>query len=363
MTTDAVGGIWTYGLDLARGLTLQGASVTLAVLGPGLDDGRRAQAEAAGLTVIDTGCAPEWLARDAAEIAATARVIAALTEEVEADLLHLNHPALAGCATFSCRTVGVAHSCVATWWEAVRGTALPADFAWRTAIVAKGYRAVAALVAPSRAFAAATQRAYHLPDPPVVVRNGRRAVAAPTSGQNPVRAVFSAGRLWDEGKNIAALDRAAATLPCRVRVAGPIDGPNGSRIALTNVESLGVLSEAEIAQQLAARPIYASPAFYEPFGLAVVEAAQAGCALVLSDIATFRELWEGAAVLVPPHDDRALVGAIEMLLEDSAGRVAIGEAARQRASSYDLGSMVDGTIAVHQGVLDRSARAFGMSAA
>ena len=46
-------------------------------------------------------------------------------------------------------------------------------------------------------------------------------------------------------------------------------------------------------------PIFVSAARYEPFGLAVLEAAQAGCALVLSDIPTFRELWDGAALFVP----------------------------------------------------------------
>lgn len=42
--------------------------------------------------------------------------------------------------------------------------------------------------------------------------------------------------------------------------------------------------------------IYVHPALCEPFGLAVVEAAQAGCALVLSEIAPLRENWEGAAL-------------------------------------------------------------------
>jgi hypothetical protein len=38
----------------------------------------------------------------------------------------------------------------------------------------------------------------------------------------------------------------------------------------------------------------------EPFGLAVLEAAQAGCPLVLSDLPGFRELWDGAALFRRP---------------------------------------------------------------
>lgn len=34
-------------------------------------------------------------------------------------------------------------------------------------------------------------------------------------------------------------------------------------------------------------------------GLSVLEAAQAGCALVLGDIDSLRELWDGAATFVP----------------------------------------------------------------
>ena len=34
MTTDAVGGVWTYSLTLARALGARGVGVTLAVVGP-----------------------------------------------------------------------------------------------------------------------------------------------------------------------------------------------------------------------------------------------------------------------------------------------------------------------------------------
>ena len=351
MTTDAVGGIWTYSLDLARGLAREGAAVTLAVLGPDLDAGRRARAEREGLAVRNTGCAPEWLAHDAEEVQRSTVQVAQLARDTGTDLIHLNHPALAGCAALPCPAVGVAHSCVATWWAAVRGTPLPADFAWRTALVGDGYRSVDRLVAPSRAFADATRRAYGLAAGPTVVPNGRAAAAAPRAEADPVRAVFSAGRLWDEGKNAVALDRAAEHLPCPVRLAGPTAGPNGARIAFAHAEALGTLGEAEVGHHLAARPVYAAPAFYEPFGLAVLEAAQAGCALVLSDIATLRELWDGAAVLVDPRDADALAAAFGGLLDDPERRRALGLRARERAARYTAAAALAGMTAVYGSVL------------
>ncbi len=416
MTADAVGGIWTYALDLARGLGDRGATVTLAVLGPAVDAERRRRAEADGVIVIDTGAAPEWLAETAAEVEAAARTVARLAGEARADLVHLSHPVLAGLARFPCPVVGVAHSCVATWWAAVRGGPLPADLAWRAALVGEGYRAVDVLVAPTVAFAEATRLAYTLPALPRVVLNGRttlypshslaplgRRALRPARGEKvpdradggpsarparsipphpalarhllpsrgdggnlqaaemseqrnlytaaPARAVFSAGRLWDEGKGARVLDEAATHLTCPVELAGPPNGPNGTRVALRHARALGPLGEDAMAERFAARPVYAAPALYEPFGLAVVEAAQAGCALVLSDIPTFRELWDGAACFVPPRDSAALATTVQSLLDDPSRRDALGHAAAERARRYGLDAMVEGTVAVHEAVL------------
>jgi glycosyltransferase involved in cell wall biosynthesis len=56
--------------------------------------------------------------------------------------------------------------------------------------------------------------------------------------------------------------------------------------------------------------VYAHPALYEPFGLTVLEAALSGCALVLADIPTLRELWGPVATFVPPRDEAALATAV-----------------------------------------------------
>ena len=96
-------------------------------------------------------------------------------------------------------------------------------------------------------------------------------------------------------------------------------------------------------EKVAGRPIFVSSALYEPFGLAVLEAAQAGCALVLSDIPTFRELWDGAALFVSPHDDRALAAAIVRLLGDRSYRAERAEKAVERAARYTVEACVDAT--------------------
>jgi phosphatidylinositol alpha-mannosyltransferase len=101
--------------------------------------------------------------------------------------------------------------------------------------------------------------------------------------------------------------------------------------------------------------VFVSAASFEPFGLAVLEAASAGCALILSDMGSFRELWEGAALFVPVRDEDAYVEAIEMLIRDPDRRQRLGEAASRRAVRYTPQAMADGMLAIYSDVLSRSA--------
>ncbi len=400
MTADAVGGVWTYALDLARGLAREGVGTVLAAMGPGLDDAKHSEAATVpGLALVETGLPLDWLAEDPATVAEAGRQVADLARVHSVDLVHLNSPALAADAAFPRPVVGLCHSCVATWWAAMRDGPLPDDFRWRTDLVRRGYAACDALIAPSRAFANATVRAYGLSTAPIVVHNGRGqapylsprgrdrvGASRPGEGEAPspdrsqpphptlspsgrgfpasswapqcAPFVFTAGRLWDEGKAIATLDRVAARLDIPVRAAGPTRGPNGTEIRLDAIEALGSLAPDAVADAMARRPIFVSLARYEPFGLAVLEAAQAGCALVLSDIATFRELWDSAATFVAPDDEAGATDAIRRLAADYAERAERGEAARSRAARYTVDAMTAGTLGVYRRVLaERTAAA------
>lgn len=53
MTADAVGGVWTYALGLARELGARGVEVLLAALGPTFSAAQRREAqEVRGLTLV-----------------------------------------------------------------------------------------------------------------------------------------------------------------------------------------------------------------------------------------------------------------------------------------------------------------------
>ncbi|HTJ89262.1 MAG TPA: glycosyltransferase [Acidocella sp.] len=332
LTTDAVGGVWTYSLDLAALLARRGMEVELALLGPALASAQQ-QAVAAlpGVRLHETGLPLEWLA-DSQALAALPAALAALARCLRVELVQLHSPALVGDVIWPAPVLAVLHSCPGTWWRAVRGTAPPPEeFLWRMAAVRRGLARVEIVIAPSRALARLAATVYGLSREIRVVANARPDVALPGG---PREGILCAGRLWDEGKNIALLDRAAALARLPAAAAGPLQGPHGAAIGLTGLRWLGVLAPAALAREMARARLFAAPALYEPFGLAVLEAAQQGAALVLSDIPTFRELWRGAALFLPRDDASAWAAALARLHEQPETCAAWGARARRRARRY-----------------------------
>ena len=356
LATDTVGGVWTYALDLARGLVPHGVRTVLAVLGPDASAAQRGEAATIpGARLVSTGLPLDWTARDPAEVAAASAILASYASIEAVDVAQVNSAAY-GCAPFSVPLVVACHSCVATWWAAMRpGVPLPSPFAGLTDLARRGLSRAAAVVAPTRAFAAATSAAYGLARAPNVVWNGRAAAGRPLPSRS--RFVMTTGRLWDEAKNVAALDAVAATLPAPILAAGPLVGENGAATRLEAIEAVGRLDAAAVRRWLACRPVYASMARYEPFGLGVLEAAQAGCPLVLADIPTFRELWDGAAAFVALDDADALAAALTRALDDAAWNEGLAQAARERSARYGLEAMAAGMAATYRTVAGRGAAA------
>lgn len=347
MTADSVGGVWQYATGLARGLSRLGIDTVLALLGPPPTSEQRMAAERIdGLTLIDTGLPLEWLAEAPEEVRSAARRLAGLAGSSGADVVQLNAPALAAGVDFPCPVVAVAHSCVGTWWRAVKEGEPVGDFRWRSALTGEGLAVADRMVAPSAAFAQAVREVQNLAALPEVVHNGRDPVTAPPLASHDF--AFTAGRLWDEGKNVATLDRAAARLPVPLYAAGPMLGPNGAAIELEHAHALGALSDAQVDRWLAARPVFVSAARYEPFGLAVLEAASAGCPLVLSDIPTFRELWSGVAAFVDPTDGARFAETVRMIVEDDAARAEMGRRAKRRAAQFSVRAMAGKMAAIYR---------------
>lgn len=345
LTSDAIGGVWSFTSDLAAALVARGWRPTIAIVGPAPSATQRRSfldATHGEADLVETGTTPEWLASSPGEALRTGRALAEIAADVQPALLHLNASADAVGWNPPCPVIITHHSCVGTWFGAVHPRQeLPPDLRWRHQLTSRGLREAALVVAPTAAFAEAAHALHReaMASRPIVIPNGRAWPLELGEMEEAADEVISAGRLWDPGKNAAAVDAAAARLDCRVTLAGPTIGPDGQRFEARHAETTGRLEADALRARLATRPIFVSPALYEPFGLSVLEAAQQGCALVLSRIGSFLELWSDAAIFVDPRDPGAIVAAVRRLLVDPALREDMGYKARRRARNYTLGTM------------------------
>jgi glycogen(starch) synthase len=334
MSTDAVGGVWEYSLELAAGLVGAGVEVVLGVLGPGPDPEQRTAASALGGLQLETlGGRLEWMDDPWTDVDRTGQDLLALAARHRVDLVHLGSMAH-GALPFGVPRVVVAHSCVCSWWPAVKGEPAPPGWDSYRRRVAAGIQAAEVVVAPSAAMLASVAELYGQRPGLRVIPNGRRPADWAAAGpKQPL--VLAAGRLWDEAKNVARLAAIARRLPWPVQLAG-----EGPATALDNVDCPGRLGRAALRAAYGRAAIYALPARYEPFGLSVLEAALAGCALVLGDIPSLRELWGDAALFVPPDDEAALLQALRALIADEPLRRSLAAAAGRRAEGYGSDRMI-----------------------
>lgn len=322
MTADTVGGVWTYALELAGALADLEVDVVLATMGEPVSPAQaREVAALASVQLVESRYALEWMPDPWRDVDAAGDWLLSLAEGC--DLVHLNgyaHAAL----PFRAPVISVAHSCVVTWFRAVRGGEAPAEWDEYRRRVARGLAAADEIVGPTGAILRAILGAHGIAAPGRVIANGRAAGAWHPATKEPF--VLAAGRLWDEAKGLPELAAAAPRIPWPVRVAGPVGAQ-----PVTGVDPLGVLPAAALAAWASRAAIYALPARYEPFGLSFVEAALAGCALVAGDLPTLREIWGDTAVYVAPGDPDALIAALQQLIDDPPRRRGLAAAARARA--------------------------------
>ncbi len=335
MTTDTVGGVWTYATTLARALVRRADRVTLVALGPAPRADQRAELAAdPAIDLIATDLQLEWMDPVGDDVRRASESLIALACTIRPDVIHLNS-FREGAFAWPAPVLVVAHSCVISWWQACHG-GTPDELRWRAYArgIEHGLRAADAWVAPTAAFGRAVEQLYAPPTPCTVIHNGIDAMA-PAGAKRHI--VLAAGRIWDPAKNLEALLAAAPRLPWPVEVAGAATGPNGETVVgAPNAALLGELPRAALLERMREASIYVAPARYEPFGLGVLEAARAGCALVLSDIPTLRELWNGAALFVDAGDRAALVDAICRLCADTRLRSDLASAAGRRAGQYGV---------------------------
>ena len=337
MTADTVGGVWTFAIELCAGLAKHGIEVTLLSMGRLPDEAQLSEAKALpNLRLVATGHRLEWMQDCENDVIDSGTALLHLARDVRPDVVHVNgyyHASL----PFDAPVVLAAHSCVASWWQACRRDVIPLEW-WRYVNwVSAGIRSAGLLTAPTQTFLSQFQAIHGRANAARAIWNGRDSPSFSTGAKRNM--VLAAGRLWDEAKNIAVLCRVAGKLGVPVAVAGEEISPDGSSAELENVLWLGRLSRCDMAAQMAQAAVFAAPSRYEPFGLSVLEAALSGCALVLGDIPTLRELWDGAANFVHPDDEDGWLSALHQLTENPDLAFEYGCRARMHAARYSADTM------------------------
>ena len=147
-TADTIGGVWTYTIDLARALAPHGVQVSLATLGDPISASQRAELESIpDLQVFESRYRLEWMDDPWHDVSASGEWLLDLERRCRPDIVSLNgyaHAAL----PFRAPTMVVGHSCVLSWWDAVKGEAAPEQYSRYRREVARGLCAARLVVAP-----------------------------------------------------------------------------------------------------------------------------------------------------------------------------------------------------------------------
>ena len=140
--------------------------------------------------------------------------------------------------------------------------------------------------------------------------------------------VLYVGRLSAE-KGVLELVEAANGLPLRVVGDGPLRG----RVP----GALGFVPPAELGPWYERAAVVAAPSRREGYGIVAREAMAWGRPVVASAVGGLVDAVEDGVtgLLVPPGDTVALRAALERLLGDAELRARLGQAARERAVSFD----------------------------
>ena len=170
ITTDTVGGVWTYTRGLTEGLLSRGHDVRLVSMGRLPSSDQRAWARRScvrwrgSFGYLPTQYGLEWMQQNALCYSEAEGELLEQIEEFEPDILHLNQFCYGALPTPVPKVV-VAHSDVMSWSQCCRGC-LPERSAWYTQylnVVRRGLSHADAVVAPTRWMLDAVCRNYRVP--------------------------------------------------------------------------------------------------------------------------------------------------------------------------------------------------------
>jgi glycosyltransferase involved in cell wall biosynthesis len=350
MTAEATGEIWDFCLELTRDLQPHGVEVELATMGRALTPSQKNAARTLeNLTLHESSFRLEWMKDPWDEVDQAGRWLLDLEQKLQPNLIHANSPSFAA-LPWDAPVLVTAHSCLHSWHLAVHGQTPPSP-AWGIYRdrIGEGLRRAGLVTAPTQNMLDTLQRLHGPFQAAKPVPQGRSSAEFHAQHREPF--ILAAGPVWDEGKNFRILEAASRGLDWPVYLAGEERHPDGSTVHLDGVHPLGDLPERELAQWMGRASIFVHPALYEPFGQAPLEAALAGCCLLLGEIPTLREVWDGAALFVPPRETATLQKAMQHLIIHYRHRQRLRDLAHDRALQFTPERTTEGYLELYSNLL------------
>lgn len=338
MTADAVGGVWTYCMELCSSLQPYKVKFFIVTSGEKLTGKQKDEAEALDNVVLyETEYKLEWMQDPWKDIDASGEYLLQLEKEINPEVIHLNSFSYAS-LNFKTPKLVVAHSDVYSWWMAVRKDYPTAEWQRYFKRVKEGLQSADLIIAPSLTAMDEIKTVYGIYNDNIVIYNGRNPDLFYRNEKQPY--IMSMGRIWDEAKNIKLLIDASPQINCDIKIAGESRFGNESINAdRQKVKFLGKLDADVIANKLSEASVYVLPAKYEPFGLSVLEAALSGCALVLGDIPSLREIWQDNAIYIDTDNAEALAETVNELIDHKGKLKYIADKAFEHAKQYSSSIM------------------------
>jgi len=125
---------------------------------------------------------------------------------------------------------------------------------------------------------------------------------------------------------------------------------------LADVFFAGRVEDADKASFYKTADIFVAPSTgQESFGIVLLEAMAAGCAVVASDIHGYKRVVQRnvSGLLVEPKDPDALADALERLIREPETRRALGAAGARRAPEYDWNHVTGELVRVYEQAIQR----------
>lgn len=184
-----------------------------------------------------------------------------------------------------------------------------------------------------------------------------------TGEEREERSLLFVGNTEDHKKGMIYLFEALAMLPEDVHLTIVDEGPPKRLTAYTMIERMGLVDRVtftgkveldQLVHLYSTKTVLVMSSLYEGFGLPAAEAMACETPVVVTNAGALKEVVgaEGAAMLVPPKDPRALRDAILKVLGDRELRRRMGKMGRKRVEeNFAWPVAARNTLAVYEEVI------------